>query len=211
MCAKYNVYVADDHQLFRNGVALMLNTFERIGNVGQASNGRELLQMVARNPPNVVLLDLRMPVMDGERTCKRLVTQFPHVKIIVMTMDDSACQVMRMIELGAHTFLSKDTDPAEMERAIYEVIEKDYYESELMSEARQRLSKDESLRDGRLSDRELEVVILICKEYTMKQIAEVLCISEKTVQHHRTSAMRKMEVKNTAGLVRVALEQKLFP
>lgn len=211
-----NVYLADDHTLFRKAMVNLLRTFSRINEVKDAENGKELLALVKEVPPQVVIVDLQMPIMDGAETCEQLVKKFPDVKIVMLTMHDSEKYILHMVELGVHAFLLKNTEPEELERAIYTVHDKDFYHNDLVASVL-RKSVREQLEARRpdfsrvnLTDREKEILDLICKELTMREIAMRLNLSENTVRNHRANMMEKVGTDNVIGLVRFAYESGLL-
>jgi DNA-binding NarL/FixJ family response regulator len=211
-----NVYIADDHTLFRKAMVNLLRTFSRVNEVKDAENGKELLELVKKEPPQVVVVDMQMPVMDGVETCENLIKKFPDVKVIMLTMHDSEKYILHMVELGVHAFLLKNTEPEELERAIYTVYDKDFYHNDLVANVL-RKSVREQLEARRpefsrisLTDREKEILHLICKEMTIREIALHLNISENTVRNHRVNLMEKIDTDNAIGLVRFAYESGLL-
>ncbi len=213
---KLKVYLADDHTLFRKAMMSMIQSFTRVGSVKDAENGKELLTLMKHETPDVVVVDLQMPVMDGVETCEKIVEKFPDVKIVVLTMHDSERYVLHMIEIGAHAFLLKNTEPDELEKAIYSVYDNDFYHNTfVVSILRKRVqNKLASHRPGfekiELSDREKEIVRLTCRELTIHEIAERLNVSDHTVRNHRASVMEKAGVHTLVGLVKFAYESGLM-
>ncbi|WKZ59716.1 MAG: response regulator transcription factor [Cyclobacteriaceae bacterium] len=211
-----NVYIADDHTLFRKAMVNLLRTFSRVNEVKDAENGKELLELVKKEPPQVVVVDLQMPIMDGVEASEILVRKFPDVKVIMLTMHDSEKYILHMVELGVHAFLLKNTEPEELERAIYTVHDKDFYHNDLVANVL-RKSIREQLEARRpefsrisLTDREKEILHLICKEMTIREIGLHLNISENTVRNHRVNLMEKIGTDNAIGLVRFAYESGLL-
>lgn len=211
--AKIKVYLADDHMLFRKGLIRLIQSFRRIGEIGEASNGRELIRMVEQSPPDVVLVDLHMPVMGGDEVCAWIEKNFPEVKVVMLTMEDAEEYIQKLISFGAHAYLSKGAPPEEVEKAIYAVVDKDFYHNELVMRALRNFTirVTRFRRDApQFTRRELEIIRLICEEFTMKEIAGRLDLSESTVQNQRAAIMDKMSVKNTAGLVKYAFTKGLI-
>lgn len=204
MGKQIRLYIADDHCLYRKGIITTLNKDNEY-QIAEAGNGKELIGLVKARVPDVVLLDLKMPVMDGRDVCIYLERRFPSVKIIILSVDDDVTIVRNLLNIGAHAYLNKAVKGEELKMAISTVIEKDFYLNTLARKAyRSREDFDQPCDTHILSLRELEVVKLIADEYTMKKIADKLCISKKTVQNHRTSLMKKLGAKNTAGLIKKA-------
>jgi two-component system, NarL family, response regulator DegU len=215
MSEKLKVYIADDHTIFRKAMATLLQTFVRVAKVKDAENGKELIALVKQERPDIVLLDLQMPVMDGSETCEYLYNKFPDVKVIVLSMHDSERYILHMMDLGARAFLFKNVEPDELEKAIYAVADKDFYHNEFIAsilrkkhQERKQASKPEFVQE--LTDREREIMILICQEYSTKEISNRLSISERTVENHRAKVMEKIGVKNIVGVVRYAYAQGLL-
>jgi DNA-binding NarL/FixJ family response regulator len=190
----------------------LLESFDRVTDVKDAENGRELLTMIKFEQPDVAIVDLQMPVVDGTETCERLITGYPDVKIIVLTMHDSERYILHMMEMGVHAFLLKNTEPEELEAAINSVVDKDFYHNDLVAAVIRRnmkaafASKRPEFKSSELSAREKEILMLICQELTIREISERLSISENTARNHRVNMMDKIGVKNMVGLVRHAYE-----
>ncbi len=204
MGKQIRLYIADDHCLYRKGIITTLDKDNEY-QIAEAGNGKELIGLVKARVPDVVLLDLKMPVMDGRDACIYLERRFPSVKIIILSVDDDVTIVRNLLNIGAHAYLNKAVKGEELKMAISSVIEKDFYLNTLARKAyRSREDFNQPCDTHILSLRELEVVKLIADECTMEKIADKLCISEKTVQNHRTSLMKKLGAKNTAGLIKKA-------
>jgi two-component system response regulator DegU len=212
MKKKLNVYIADDHTLFRKAMVNLLQTFERIGSVKDAENGKDLLNLVRADLPDVVIVDLQMPIMDGVEACEKIVGTYPDIKIIVLTMHDSEKYILHMMEMGVHAFLLKNTEPDELEKAIHAVVDKDFYHNDLVASVLRKNMRDRKggerpvFKVNMLTDREEEILLLICQELTIREIGHKLSISENTARNHRVNIMEKLGVKNTVGLVKYAYE-----
>lgn len=206
------VYIADDHTLFRKAMVNLLRSFERITDVKDAENGKELLTLVKYEMPDVVIVDLQMPVMDGTETSTIILQKYPDVKIIILTMHDSNKFILHMMDLGVHAFLLKNTEPDELEKAIYAVADKDFYHNDLVASVlrknvnEKRMSQRPTFQIAELTDREKEILLLICQELTMKEIGQRLFLSENTVRNHRVNIMEKVGVNNIVGLVKYAYD-----
>lgn len=211
--SKIRVYLADDHMLFRKGLIRLIQSFKRVGEIREAANGKELIRIVKESPPEVVLVDLHMPVMGGEEVCEWIEKNHPEVKVVMLTMEDAEEYIQQLISLGAHAYLSKGAPPEEVEKAIYAVVDKDFYHNDLVMRALRNFTIRQTRirRDApQFTRRELEIIRLICDEFTMKEIAARLDLSESTVQNQRATVMDKMSVKNTAGLVKYAFTKGLI-
>jgi DNA-binding NarL/FixJ family response regulator len=209
---KYKVYIADDHTLFRKAMVNLLRSFHRVQEVKDAENGKELLTLIKYEQPDVAIVDLQMPVMDGAETCEQLIKKHPDVKIIILTMHDSNKYILHMMEMGVHAFLLKNTEPDELEKAIYAVVEKDFYHNDLVATVlRKNVTERKSgqrpqFRLAELTEREKEILVLICRELTIREIGQKLSLSGNTVRNHRVNMMDKIGVNNTVGLVKFAYE-----
>jgi RNA polymerase sigma factor (sigma-70 family) len=209
---KIKIYIADDHTLFRKAMVNLLQTFKRISEVKDAENGKELLTLIKYDVPDVAIVDLQMPVMDGSETCENIIQKYPEVKLIILTMHDSEKYILHMMEMGVHAFLLKNTEPDELEKAIYSVIEKDFYHNDLVASVLRKnfndkkYAKNPFLKSTELSDREKDIVRLLCQELTNKEIGDRLGLSERTVENHRYRILEKLNLKSTIGLVRYAYE-----
>lgn len=206
------IYIADDHTLFRKAMVNLLRSFERITDVKDAENGKELLMLIKYEMPDVVIVDLQMPVMDGTETSTIILQKYPDVKIIILTMHDSNKFILHMMDLGVHAFLLKNTEPDELEKAIYAVADKDFYHNDLVAAVlrknvtEKRMSQRPNFQPPELTEREKEVLLLICQELTMKEIGQRLFLSENTVRNHRVNIMEKVGVNNIVGLVKYAYD-----
>jgi two-component system, NarL family, response regulator DegU len=215
MNKKLKVYIADDHTLFRKAMVNLIRTFDVVGDVKDAENGRELLTLMKYEAPDVAIVDLQMPVMDGAETSQNIVNKYPDVKIIILTMHDSERYILHMMEMGVHAFLLKNTEPEELEEAIHSVIEKDFYHNDLVASVLRKNVKERKsgqrpvFATAELSEREKEIVMLVCQELTIKEIGHKLSISENTVRNHRVNIMEKIGVNNMVGLVKYAYESGL--
>ena len=213
---KFKVYIADDHTLFRKAMVNLLRTFDRVSEVKDAENGKELLALIKADNPDVAIVDLQMPIMDGTETCENILSRYPEIKIIILTMHDSEKFILHMMEKGVHAFLLKNTEPEELEQAIYSVAEKDFYHNDLVAAVLRKNVKDKKpgqrpvFGQAELSDREREVLMLTCQELTIREISHRLSLSENTVRNHRVNIMDKIGVNNMVGLVKYAYESGLI-
>src|SRR6478609_2495545 len=215
MKQSYKVYLADDHTLFRKAMVNLIRTFEKVEEIKDAENGKELINLIKQDAPDVAIIDLQMPGMDGTEASELIIQKYPDVKIIILTMHDSEKYILHMMEMGVHAFLLKNTEPDELEKAIYSVIEKDFYHNDLVASVLRKNVKEKKagkrpvFLQSELSDREKEVLTLICGELTMKEIGQKLSLSENTVRNHRVNIMEKVGVNNIVGLVKYAYETGL--
>ncbi|MEL6867712.1 MAG: response regulator transcription factor [Bacteroidota bacterium] len=212
---KIRMAIVDDEALFRKGMRLLLDEYEDIEILFTAEHGQDLLDQLEKreDQPDLVLMDLQMPVMNGVDCTKALQKQFPDLRIVILTTHYSKSFIINMIELGAASYLPKDSDPEDVILTLREVMNKGfYYNDHVMAVIRQNMVnkiKRKSLRSVNLTNREQEVLQLICQQFTTSEIAQKLFISPRTVDGHRNSLLEKTNAKNTAGLVVFALENKI--
>jgi two-component system response regulator DegU len=207
---KLTIYLADDHTFVRKGMIRLLNTFARVGAVNEAENGRDLIQLVKQLPPDVVILDLEMPVMSGTETAKFLVEHFPDVKIIVLTMHTEEYFILTLMEIGVHGFLNKSAKPDEVERAIYSVVDKDFYRNDIVNRTLHQSTRKSQSNNSKLSPREIEILLLICQELSPSEISDRLTISEKTFFNHRAHILTKIEGRGNVSIVKYAYQHGLI-
>lgn len=214
-----NVAIADDQILFRRGMVSIVNAFENIQISIEAGTGKELLEAieVAETKPDVILLDLSMPELNGVETTKVLHQKYPNVKIIILSVYSEDRFVTHLMELGVNGYLFKNVEPAEVEKAIWAVVEKDFYFNEAflaamknrMTGKKPRLLIQDDI-PSTLTQRELDVLDLICKQMTAQEIADKLFISVRTVDGHRNNLLEKTGMRNTAGLVVFSIKNNLL-
>lgn len=209
--SKMKVYIADDHTFVRKGMIRLLNTFQRIGELNEASNGKELIELVQTSSPDAVILDLEMPVLNGFDTSKYLLEHYPDVKILILTMHTEEVFILNLMELGVHGFLNKNAEPEEVEQALYSIFDKDFYRNEIVNEAlRKGIKRTPHATTSKLSPREIEILLLICQELTPTEISMRLKISEKTFFNHRTNILSKTGVRGNVGIVKYAYQNGLL-
>ncbi|HYC84251.1 MAG TPA: response regulator transcription factor [Chryseosolibacter sp.] len=208
------VYLADDHTLFRKAFVKVLSEIEAVGDIKEASNGRELLALIREDIPDVVIVDITMPVMDGIKACEKLASDYPETKVIVVSMHDDKATIGQALKTGVHAFLPKDAKLTQFEEALFAAMAGKSYTNAYMEEA---LKSAQSLTPPgahtytkvELTEKEKMIIRLICQQYTNRQIALELSLSEHTVRNHRVRMMRKTGAKNTQGLVKFAYEHCL--
>ena len=211
---KLKIAIVDDEILFRKGLSMLVNDFEQMEVCMEAADGQDLIDQlaIAAFLPDVLLLDLQMPRLNGIETTKILQSEFPNIKIIILTTHFSKGFIINMIELGAASYLPKNTEPETMEHTIRNVAEKGfYYTDEVLAVIRENMSAKKSIKPQtsftiKFTNRELEILQLICEQYTTQEIGKKLFISPRTVDGHRNNILEKTQSRNTAGLVVYALE-----
>lgn len=205
-----NLYVAlaDDHNVVRKGMVRLLKTFPRIVHVEDAANGRELIAKFDQRVPDAVILDIEMPIMGGLDTAKYICTHHPQIKILMLTMHTEKIFINRLMDIGVHGFLSKDASPEEVERALYAIMDNDFYKNEIVEQALAKKSLDKKYLD--LTAREIEVLLLICQELSPDEISNRLKISKKTFFNHRATILLKTDTRNNVGLVKYAYSKGIL-
>jgi DNA-binding NarL/FixJ family response regulator len=211
--AKRKVILVDDHTLFRNGLRILVNMLEDYQVVGEASNGKQFLDLIEKNLPDLVLLDISMPVMDGIEAATIAQKLYPNLKIITLSMYGEEDYYYKMVNAGVKGFLLKNSDIKEVHTALDIVYEGgSFFSSELLQNLVNSLkstSKSQEEIHTELSEREMEILVLICKGYSNQEIGDKLFISKRTVDKHRANILEKSESKNTAQLVVYAIKNKL--
>ncbi|MCF8363340.1 MAG: response regulator transcription factor [Prolixibacteraceae bacterium] len=209
-----SVFIVDDHKLFREGVKFALNKSEGFEIVGEAANGSEFIDAISKITPHVVLMDIDMPVMNGFNATKKALELKPELNILILSMYADQGHYLKMIRLGAKGFILKDSGTDDLKKALIEISKgNNFFSQELLMNI--ILKKDNSpvgeelIKKLRISKREYEVLKLICRAFSNKQIADKLFISPKTVEGHKTSLMQKTETQNSVALVLYAIKNQL--
>lgn len=210
---KIKVFLVDDHKLFRNGLSLLLEGEKDIVVNGEAENGKQFCEAILKEVPDVVLMDIEMPEMDGFETTELTCNKYPELKVIALTMFGEEQYYLKMIEAGAKGFLLKNSDIEEVIKAIKTVYEGGtYFSQEILYNMVKNIK--EVRKDAgppvQLSVREQEILDLICKGLSNTEIASELNISKRTVEKHRSNILIKTQTYNTASLVMFAVENRLI-
>ena len=210
------VGIADDHKIFRKGVILSLRPYTNIKFVMEAENGEDLVQKIPDAAPDVILCDLKMPIKDGIDATKIITKNFPNIRVIILTMYEDERFVGHLMDCGAAGYLLKSTDPAEIKRAIMDVMRTGFYLNPFVNKVliKKNYSKQKfnpSLTtEVVLSEREKEVLTLVCMEFTATEIAAKMSISARTVEAIKDRLMERFGVKNSVGLVFYAMKNQLI-
>jgi DNA-binding NarL/FixJ family response regulator len=210
------IFLVDDHTIVRDGLRALLANEPEIEVVGEAGNGQELLDLLPTTPADVVLLDANMPVLDGLATTLRLRTEFPQVRVLILSMLAHERYIGQLFDAGASGYVLKSAEKGEILVAIQTVIAgRQFLCSDLgLNMLRKVLAKDdepeEANKASRLSRRESEVLQLLAEGLTTNEIAEKLFTSKRTIETHRQNILEKTQTKNTAALIRLAVTQGLL-
>ena len=207
------VLVADDHKMFADGIESILRNEKDIQVVGKCFDGLSVFKEIEEKNPDVVLLDISLPEMSGIDVCKRLTGTHPHIRVLAVSMHNDSSFVSEILKNGAMGYILKNTGKAELVSAIKMVFEgKSYFSKDVSETIMHGLVQEGGMLKPKflLSDREKEILTLIADEFTTLEIAQKLHLSFKTVEGHRRNLFNKLNVRNAAGLVRVALENNLL-
>ena len=215
MTSKIRTLIADDHTLLRNGICALLEDEPDIAIVGEASDGREAVRLTDQLKPNVVLMDIAMPLLNGLEATRQIKREHPEINVLVLTMYDNEEYFREMLEVGASGYIIKRAAASELVNAIRAV----YRGEAVLSPAITRLLLEDYLNHdmhsqkddpNALSSREREVLQLIAEGKTSREIAQILNLSVKTVQSHRTSLMQKLDLHDRGDLIKYAIQKKII-
>lgn len=211
------IILADDHEIFRDGFKSMLRKQPSIEMIGEAANGDELVRLTRQLLPDVVVTDIKMPKMDGLEATKILAKEFPRMGIIALSMIDEESQIIDMMEAGAKGYLLKNAHKNEIVKAINAVYEGEvYYCNETSSKLSRLIAGNEKIPFIRkkekieFSDKEIEVILLICEQLTNKEIAQRLNLSIRTIEGYRDRIQEKIGARNAAGVVVYAIKNNIY-
>jgi two-component system invasion response regulator UvrY len=209
MSEPIKIALADDHTLFRKGVEELLADYDNMQVLYSVSNGKELIDKLSSGVlPDVCLLDINMPELNGFETAKQIKERWPEVKILAVSVYDSEFNIIGMLRAGAGGYVLKDAQPEALRKAILGIYENGFYHSELVTGKilHQLISKPEELNTGKLNDKEIQFLKLCCTEMTYKEIADVMEISHRTIDGYRDQLFAKLNIKSRTGLVLYALK-----
>lgn len=210
------VALIDDHTLVRSALAEMINRFENCIVTLQATNGQEFIELLANeSSPDLALIDINMPLMDGYETAKYLNEHHPTIKMMALSVEDEEEAIIKMLRSGAVGYLLKETDITDFKLALHEVMTKGYYHSEmvtntLMNSLHQKKGPKKRVDEVIFQAREREFLELACTELTYKQIADIMCVSPRTIDGYRESLFIKLSIKSRVGLVLFAIRNGFF-
>ncbi len=204
-----SIIIADDHIIFRKGLRTVLNEIPFVKVIAEASDGKELLNVMKKEAADIILMDIRMPKMDGVEATKKIRLKFPDTFVICLTMHEEISYFNQMIAAGANGFLLKKTNKEQLEKAIVTVYKGgNYYDEEFVIKPKNTpLPKKVHIK---LSDREIEILEYICKGFSNAEIAEKLFLSQRTIDGHKTRLFEKTGAKNAPNLVMFALKNNLI-
>ena len=208
---KIKLLLADDHPLIREGFKSLLDKNSRFEIVGEAENGKALIDLAHQLVPDIILADINMPVMNGLKALEHLAQTHPNVKFIILSMHEEMEYILNALKIGAKGYLMKNIERAELEKAILTVYEGGkYFSPKVTNILAESISKPEPAEPVEITPREKEVLELVSKGHSTKQIADQLNISIRTVESHRINMLKKMKVHNSAELVKRASEMGIL-
>jgi DNA-binding NarL/FixJ family response regulator len=205
-----SIAIVDDHTLFRNGVAALMNEFDELKIIFEANNGVQMQEALAKHGlPQVILMDINMPLMDGYAATGWLKENHPQVRVLALSMFEDDQAVIRMIKCGAGGYILKESKPRELLEAIKVIAEKGVYINEMVSG---KLLRSVTYKDDAayISKKELEFLNLCCSELTYKEIADKMFVSPRTVDNYRESLFQKLDLRSRTGLVLYAIQNEIF-
>jgi DNA-binding NarL/FixJ family response regulator len=205
------VAIADDHHLFRTGVRTSLSARKDIHMVAEAENGMQLLNLLKHIKPDVILLDIQMPIMDGLSTLPEIKKLYPDVKVIMLSMHNDHSMITKMMEIGANSYLTKESDAEVIYQAIKTCYEDEFFFNDLTNKAmlnglRTKREPEQVVNDVALTDKEKRILRFMCEEKSTREIADLVDISPRTVEAIRDKLKTKTGAKSMAGLVMYAVK-----
>lgn len=209
---KITIGIADDHQLFLKSLSILVESFKTFTILVDALNGDMLLKKLEtlKELPDLILLDVNMPVLDGPATAKIISEKYPRIKLVALSMKDDDTSVINMIRAGCCAYLLKEIHPNELEKALNEVYKTGYYNADVSNlRYRRLLTHQKEEEELHLTDREREFLKLACSDLTYRQIADKMHLSERTIDGYRESLFQKLSVQSRVGMVLEALRRNL--
>ena len=212
------IAIADDHKIFRDGIKMALSNRENLKILWEAEDGKDMMHKISIKMPDVLLMDIRMPEIDGINAIQILRKEYETVKIIVLTMYDDHQMITKMMEMGANAYLTKTTDPEEIYEAILTCMNEDYYFNDLVNAAVMgKLMQKKSVRQIygdslpiTFSEKEIKILQLLSEDKTTEEISKVIFLSPRTIETIRQNMKSKVNAKTIGGLIMYAMRNKLI-
>ena len=209
---KYSVVVVDDHNLLSQAIGGLVEGFEEFSVLYTCKNGQELLDKIndTKKIPDIVLMDVNMPILNGIETTQQLYKDYPDIKVLALSIEEDEKTILKMLRAGAKGYLMKDVKKAELEKALLEVREKGFYHTNTVTKVLVDSLTDTENSHLVLKDREIDFIKYACTEMTYREIAEKMFLSPKTVEGYRDAIFEKLNLRNRTGLVIYAIKNKIF-
>lgn len=210
---KYSVVIVDDHTLLSQAIAVMVNTFPKFKVLYTCKNGQEVIDKFSASPKNVpdlVLMDINMPIMNGIETTSWITENHETVNVMALSVEDEDTTILKMLKVGAIGYLLKDTEKHVLEKALTEIVENGFYHTKNVTNLLMKSVSGENNNEIVFKDREIKFMRLSCSELTYKEIADKMCLSPKTIDGYRDVLFTKLNVKNRVGMVMYAIKNKIY-
>ena len=209
---QFSVVIVDDHTLLSQAIGSMVNTFDKFNVLYTCKNGQDLIDKFADggNIPDVVLMDINMPIMNGIETTEWISKSHPNVNVMALSVEDEDFTILKMLKAGAIGYLLKDTEKSVLENALIEVVENGFYHTKSVTNLLMRSISGNEVKEIVFSKNERQFLKFSCTELTYKEIADRMCLSPKTIDGYRNSLFIKLKVKNRVGLVTYAIKNKIY-
>lgn len=210
---KYSVVIADDHTLLSQAIGGMVDAFDEFSVLYTCKNGKELMEKFSNSPmniPNVVLMDINMPVMNGIETTQWISDNHSNVHVMALSVEDTDTTILKMLKAGAVGYLLKDTEKKVLEHALTEVVENGFFHTKNVTNLLLQSISGSGKQTVQFKDNEITFMKLACTELTYKEIADRMCLSPKTIDGYRDVLFTKLNVKNRVGLVMYAIKNKIY-
>ena len=215
MANKIKIIIAEDHALYRDGLKTMLSSISDFDSIGEAENGSSLIKLFEFHKPDIVLMDINMPILNGIDATKFVTTHFNDTKVIAITMNDEKSSIMDMMDAGANGYVLKSEDKEEIIKAINTVMNgDDYYSKNVGSSIINLIKSKKSTEDFKKSvyfnEKELQLINYLCEEFNSDEIAKTMFLSKKTIDGLRLKIKNELNVRNSIGIVKYAIKNGLY-
>ncbi|SDS37499.1 two component transcriptional regulator, LuxR family [Polaribacter sp. KT25b] len=209
---QFTVVIVDDHTLLSQAIQTMVNTFQKFKVLYTCKNGKELLEKFSdqKNIPNIVLMDINMPIMNGVETTEWITKHHPKVNVMALSVEDEEFTILKMLKAGAAGYLLKDTEKSVLEKALIEIAENGFYHTKSVTTILMNSLSGNEVKEIDINDKERQFLKLSCTELTYKEIADQMNLSPKTIDNYRNSLFSKLNVKNRVGMVTYAIKNKIY-
>lgn len=210
---EFSVVIVDDHTLLSQAIQGMVDNFERFKVLYTCKNGQELIDRFSESPkniPNVVLMDINMPIMNGIETTAWINKTHPDVNVMALSVEDENNTILKMLKAGAVGYLLKDTEKSVLEKALTEIVENGFYHTKSVTNLLMKSISGSMDEQMVLKDREIEFLKFACTEMTYKEVADKMFLSPKTIDGYRNNLFIKLNVRNRVGLVMYAIRNKIY-